>query len=701
MHRFYRCLVLALIGCGVLTGCGKPVDSIPLNVVLISIDTLRADHLGVYGYSFPTSPHIDAFAKDSMTFDHCLTPVPITLPSHTSMLTGLYPPHHSVRDNGTFSAPDDFPTLATILKNAGYLTYGLIGSFPLHSRFGLARGFDVWDEDFHHQKSGRLQVFFDERPAFEVARRAIALLEQERARPFFLFVHFFDVHQPWAPQEPFDRINPDLLYDGEIGVTDTAFEMILQKLRETNRWDNTIVILTADHGEGLYDHEEFSHSILLYEETTHVPLIIHVPGRAWRGRRPDTVSLVDIAPTVLDLLGIEPPEQMDGRSLIESPDPDRMVYMESLAGRLGHGWNDIRAGVVKQEKLILSSKREFYDLATDPREGHNLAPQRSEHVASAEARLRAEIEKLRLKAGAHTLETRFHAADDELRERLRALGYLSIDEPVEDLRELVDLKPGKDPRRHVGAISTMSVAANLINSGDINQALQVVNAELANDPTDKELLRYLIFAYAESGDFDRALLVFDRIGKAVERDVGLLHLRALIRWRKGDLEGARADAGKCTEMSSRTDHVLVLADILHAQGESEQALALLQSQYAKDPCSEDLALTLARLERSQKNRGGMRKAYEALLQCDSRNITALYNLGNLDMEDRHLEGAAARYRSALNLDPGYFPASYGLASIALQQGDSIRAQHLLEQVLEAAPPNSPYAKQAVAILEEF
>ncbi len=692
-------LIFATVAMG--TGCARMPESRPINVLLISIDTLRADHLGAYGYPLATSPHIDALATESMVFEHCLAPVPITLPSHTSMLTGMYPPHHSVRDNGTFTAPPEIPTLATILKEAGYSTHGIIGSFPLHSRFGLSRGFDVWDEDMQSHASSSVRVFFDERPASEVARRAIAMLEHETKDPFFMFVHFFDVHQPWEPQPPYDTLNRDLPYDGEIGAADAAVGMILQALRRDERWDNTLVIVTSDHGEGLNDHEEFSHSILLYEETMHVPLIVHIPGSTWQGRLDHTVSLVDIAPTILEVLGIDAPNAMDGRSLLEEPERERLIYMESLAGRLGHGWNDIRASVVDHEKLILSSQREYYDLADDPRERHNLASTRQDDVAAAETRLNQVIGELSERAGPHTLEARYQVADDELRERLRALGYLSVEGPIEDLRELADLEPGGDPLQHVEAINIMSIAAARINSGDIGGALQIVEAGLATDPSDVELLRYLILAYFESKNFEDALAVFSRMGPRMEHDVGLILLRTVTRWRLGDLQGALADAERCVELSPETRSIVLLADILHDNGRGERALEILAEQHEKDPCSRDLGLTEARIARSIGRQHISLEAYQNLVECNPRDITARYNLGNFFMEERDHDAAQAYYQEALSLDPGYYPAIYGIASIALQLGDLENAGRLLRQVLELAPVNSNYSRQAVAVLEEL
>ncbi len=701
MRRCTRSMALVLTAAITGMGCGAAQEKKPLNVLLISIDTLRADHLGTYGYQLPTSPQIDSLAEESMVFEHCLTPVPITLPAHTSMLTGMYPPHHSVRDNGTFTVPSDIPTLATILKEAGYSTYGVIGSFPLSSRFGLARGFDVWDEDMQSANTGNLQIFFDERPASEVARRAIAILEHDVTEPFFMFLHFFDVHQPWEPQPPYDTLNRDLPYDGEIGAVDAALGMILNTLRRDGRFDRTIVVVTADHGEGLNDHEEFSHSILLYEETTHVPLIVHIPGRGWRGRLKHTVSLVDIVPTVLEVLGIAAPSPLDGRSLLEEPLQDRLVYIESLAGRLGHGWNDIRAAVVDHEKLIVSEQREFYDLGRDPHERHNLASMRPDDLNNAELRLRTVVNELSVRAGTNTLSARYQMADDELRERLRALGYLSVEGPIEDLRELADLEPGRDPLQHVDAINTMSIAASRINSGDISGALQVVEAGLADDPSDLELLRYLIFAHLESRNFEAALAVFPRLGARMENDTGFIQLRALALWRLGDLQRALADAERCVELSSDTRHVLLMADILHDDGRSERALEILTEHQELDPCSRKLGLDLARIARSIGRLHVTRQSYEGLVKCDPRDISAQYNLGNLDLEELKLEGALKHYEGALSLDPGYYPAIYGMASIALKKGNDAGARHLLQRVLELAPVNSGYSRQAVAVLEEL
>jgi len=299
----------------VSVGCGPWQPPAPLNVILVSIDTLRADHLGCYGYDDIRTPNIDRFAERSLRFDRCFSAVPITLPSHTTMMTGMYPLRHSVRDNGTFMVPNDIPTVATTLGELGWRTAGVIGSFPLTSRFGLSRGFDIWDEDLSNQYVKVISLFFDERKADRVTRRALEALDDIDEDPFFLFVHYFDPHHPWDPPVAYSRQYSHLMYDGEIAFVDSWLGELLNDVERRGLFEKTVVIITADHGEGLGDHEEYTHSMLLYNETTRVPLLLYYPGV-----EPSTVStavsLVDIAPTIFELLGVEVAHEIDGHTLL-------------------------------------------------------------------------------------------------------------------------------------------------------------------------------------------------------------------------------------------------------------------------------------------------------------------------------------------------------------------------------------------------
>ena len=272
-------LILAAVAVAVATiSCGRQP---PLNVLLITLDTTRADHLGCYGYDAIETPNIDRLAAEGTLYERCYTPVPITLPSHLSILTGTYPVFHGVRENAGFYVADELDTLAEILNREGYATAAFVGAFPLDSQTGLDQGFELYDDNYpsslEEGQHPSLRGAFDERPAAEVVQPAIAWIDQRGAAPFFLWTHFFDPHQPQIPPSPYRERYADALYDGEIASVDEAIGRLLTRIAERGFLDRTLVVVTADHGEGLGDHGELTHALLLHSSTVRVPLIVRDP----------------------------------------------------------------------------------------------------------------------------------------------------------------------------------------------------------------------------------------------------------------------------------------------------------------------------------------------------------------------------------------------------------------------------------------
>jgi arylsulfatase A-like enzyme len=316
-----------------------------LNVILISIDTLRADALGCYGGEIVPTPNIDRLAANGTRFTECKAPVPLTLPSHTSMFTGTYPPYHGVRDN-EIAVPAELAFLSEILGDNGYRTAGIIGGFPLDDVFGFDQGFDYYDDDFTRGRGTSLVK--SETPAEVLVPRCKKWLAENARDPFFLFVHFYDPHKPYSPSEMYYRRYKDKPYYGEVALVDDAIGEIIGSLERYGVADNTLVILTADHGEALGDHGEITHGFFVYEATQHVPLIFYCPGLIQDGRDVDgAVSIVDIFPTVLNMLGIDTPAPVQGESLVpllyRKSKVDRPIYEETLYGTEIFGWAPLYA----------------------------------------------------------------------------------------------------------------------------------------------------------------------------------------------------------------------------------------------------------------------------------------------------------------------------------------------------------------------
>jgi hypothetical protein len=335
-------IVLLTIGCGPGASPGANLDQLrgdrKLNVLLVTLDTTRADHIGVYGFDQVDTPVIDGLAARGVTFMRAYASTPLTLPSHTSLFTGTHPPYHGVRDNGVHVAPEGLQTLAESFQQAGYRTGAFVGAFVLDSRWGLAQGFDRYFDDFELPKQQEIFLGRVQRPGSEVIDTALAWAGEDDTTPFFMWVHLYDPHTPYDPPEPFRSryANP---YVGEIAWTDSLVGRLTSWLDDSGRSDDTYVAVTADHGESLGEHGENEHGLLLYESAIRVPLIIATPFDEPRGiQRHEPVSLIDVMPTMLELTGLQTPEVVHGRSLVPlfTQDtevegwPDEPVYAETF-----------------------------------------------------------------------------------------------------------------------------------------------------------------------------------------------------------------------------------------------------------------------------------------------------------------------------------------------------------------------------------
>jgi arylsulfatase A-like enzyme len=365
------------------------------SVLLITLDTTRADRLGCYGNKDGLTPFLDGFAKKSALFTHCETNVPLTLPSHTTIMSGWLPMRHGVRVNVEMAVPKNIPLLAPAFKEAGYDTAAFISASVLLRRYGLDRGFDVYDDSFYD----RVKKGHQKANAQETLAKAGAWLSG-RKTPFFCWVHLFDPHVPYAAPEPYGSKFKEHPYDGEIAYMDHSLQEFFSAISATVNTDDLIVIFCGDHGEALGDHGEMDHGIFLYESTTHVPLLIHEPGRNEERTVNDLAALFDLAPTIRDLAGL-PPAEADGRSLVPALGGaslgERKVLMESMEGLLTYGWAALYGDTDGNQKYILAPRPELYDLVKDPKETDNvikgypaLAQAFKEEILSSQKNIRTE-----------------------------------------------------------------------------------------------------------------------------------------------------------------------------------------------------------------------------------------------------------------------------------------------------------------------
>jgi arylsulfatase A-like enzyme/predicted negative regulator of RcsB-dependent stress response len=467
----------------------------------MTLDTTRADHLGCYGYERAETPALDRLARAGIRFSDAVAPTSMTLPSHTSIFTGLDPPHHGVRDNAEYILTAAYTTLAEILRDHGYETVAFVSSFVLDSRFGLDQGFQHYDDQVA-TSTDEAFGHSNQRDAGAVTQAVIRWLTQRKDnRPFFAWVHYFDPHEPYQPPPPFAERFHDRPYDGEIAYMDSQIGRLLDALQQTGLWGRTLIIAIGDHGESLGEHEEATHGLLIYEATQHVPLILACPG-LFRGPhvvRDSVVSATDTFPTVLDLLGVRHEGRCDGKSLLSAwNDTQRVVYMETLHTYLAHGWAPLYGLRRHGEKYILAPRPEFYDLQSDPHELRSLynggSTSAKKSIATLEGLIAARLPE---DPSAEEAAAVARLQTPETLQRLASLGYVSGDSADGTVGVL-------DPKDMMPTWRKIREARRLIQIGRPEQALGISLEALQESPHNRNVLHHLGEIYIQMKRIDEA-----------------------------------------------------------------------------------------------------------------------------------------------------------------------------------------------------
>ena len=623
------------------------------NVLLVTIDTLRADRLGAYGG--PPTAAIDALSARGVRFARAYAHAPMTLPSHVSILTGLLPPVHGVRNNGTFRLDPSVLTLASLLRAAGYRTGAFVGAFVLDRRFGLDQGFDVYD-DLYRESRNRADFRFDERRAPEVLQPAADWILSGRARaearvgqrpadqtmPWFAWVHLFDPHAPYDAPEA----RTADLYDNEIAFTDAALGAFLSRLRGAGGLDRTLIALTADHGEGLGDHGEATHGLFAYDTTLRVPLVIAGPGIAPRVGS-DLAAHVDLLPTVLDLLGLDAPDGLPGISLrgaMNGDDPGpRALYFEALDANLTRRWAPLTGTVRGAWKYIDLPIDELYDLEADPDETTNLATTRPRERDT----LRVALDDLRRRFGpAGPAEALPPDADTEA--RLRALGYTAVAPGPAAAGRYTD---DDDPKRLVDLDRRYNDALAQATAGALDEAAASLRTIIAARPDF-------------TGAYTTAASILIQAGRPAEA-VDLLG-------------AARAQGLDSPQIADR------LGAAQLAAGRPAEAAAALEPLAAAPAPTIDSLNTLGVAYAELGRAADARRLFDRVLAVDPKSPGTWNNVGLLDLHAGRLDAAAAAFRRAVAADPAYTAAWQGLGA-ALVERDRAAAIDAWTRVVELAP----------------
>src|SRR6266446_259430 len=450
------------------------------NVVFITIDTLRPDHLGCYGDKQIGTPNIDALAADSSRFERAYTAVPVTLPSHTAIFTGTYPIYSGMHDFAANKLNPTQATLASVLKENGYTTGAVIGSAVLDSRFGLNHGFDFYYDHFDFNRLQESNLDEMERPGDIVADVTLDWLSKNYQKKFFLWMHLYDPHYPYRPPAPYSEEYRDRPYDGEIAFADAQVGRLLEFLKNKGLYQSTLIVLSGDHGESLGEHGEKTHGFFIYNATLHVPLIIHLAGGVHARTVANLVNLADLMPTVLAALNIQIPAQVQGQSLLplmspKKEDNARSLYAETFLPRLHFNWSELRGVETETYHFIDAPKPELYDLRKDPGETHNLYADRKAVAEEMRARLTALIRQY--SAGQELAEKT--GLDPALMERLKSLGYAGFSgggSPTITDRAL------PDPKDRIQVYELISDAIAESQHGDYTDSTEKLNLALKTEP---------------------------------------------------------------------------------------------------------------------------------------------------------------------------------------------------------------------------
>ena len=446
-------------------------DAAGFNLLLVTLDTTRADRLGCYGYEPAHTPAIDSLVNHGVRFDDAVTSVPITLPSHATMLTGLYPPNHGAHDNGVNRVVAEHVTLAETLAARGYDTAAIIGAFVLDARFGLSQGFALYDFEAEKEDRETGEALAD-RPANEVTDAALHWLAQRGERqattPFFLWVHYFDPHRPFKPPIEYLRAAHDQPYDAEIAFMDAQFQRLLDELDRRGLRERTLIAVASDHGEGLGEHEEVTHGMLTYEGTMRTAFILSCPALFDRAYRDSdrVVGLVDLRPTLEDLLGIPLTKPCDGQSLLGTErDPDRAIYFETVLPLHRAGWSPLYGLRRHRDKYVLAPQSEYFDLPDDPKENSNLYSSNPPGLAPLSRQLAEMME--RWGSGGQDNSAQRTMTAEEIN-RLAALGYVGGEETPSSTDNL------PDPKVMIPLVRPIMHARALVAQGRYQEALPMV-----------------------------------------------------------------------------------------------------------------------------------------------------------------------------------------------------------------------------------
>jgi arylsulfatase A-like enzyme len=567
------------------------------NIIFITIDTLRADHLSCYGYKSKTSPNIDLLAKKSFLCTNVMAQVPLTLPSHATIFTGRSPISHGIKNNANFILDESEMTLAEVLKNKGYKTAAVIGGFPLISYFGLDQGFDHYDDQLNTRQY-QVETAELERNARDVTDAALTWLKQNKQHLVFMWIHYYDPHLPYDPPKNYKN-NFENRYDSEINFVDNQIGRLLSHLKDSKLFHETMLVITSDHGEGLGDHFEKDHGIFLYNSTLEIPLILKPASIIVKPREVDIqIATQDIMPTILDILGFSPPDDIDGISLAKFfKDQPKLpatdlppFYIESYYPYFKYKWSILRGIVWKGYKFVDAPSYELYDLMNDKKEIQNLYQKNNKIYVKLKEALNDILAKKETK-------DQFHEIDEEVMQKLKSLGYVGSDPdaPIEDISSL------PDPKSRIQLLQKIEEAKKLLSRKDYKSAVLLLERVMQQDKTNPVIYNNLGIAFRKLGDRGKAFYYF-REGLKHDPGNAFLHNNLGLLYRE---QGEYSLAIKEYQASIHNDPLFLgayvnLSVAQFKSGKKEEAIKTIEKVLEQDPNFPEARRLLRTFENERK-----------------------------------------------------------------------------------------------------
>jgi arylsulfatase A-like enzyme/tetratricopeptide (TPR) repeat protein len=652
-----------------------------VSVLLVTIDTLRADHLRAYSATGTETPAASRIAREGIRFTAAYTPVPLTLPAHSSIMTGLQPFTHGVRDNGGFYLEPSHRTLATILKEHGFQTAAFVSAFVLDSRWGLGSGFDEYFDRFEVSTADLAAMARVQRPGGDTWRQARSWLDDHVQDRFFVWLHLFDPHTPYTPPEPFQTRYADRPYDGEIAYADSIVGEVLQYLEQHGVLDRTIVVFLSDHGEGLGDHGEDEHGLLLFDSTLHVPWMIRLPNRTRAGAAIDRpVSLIDVTPTILGLLGISTSQPFDGLNLAPlvtgvGTVHEEALYAETYFPRLHFDWSELTSLRDDRYKLIRSPRSRLYDYRADPTESHDLSVPRAAVVSALDRTLTA------ITARHASAPPIARGLDPDAAQRLGSLGYIGTG--ISDRALVSATRP--DPSDKAGLYRSLTRARALLEKGESEAGTRELRRIVLEDPELEPARRLLREYWLEHRQIREGL---DWFGSAAARRTDSPAL--LVEVGRFERAAGRLDQAIATfdqALAKQNDSIEALtaaAEALRQAGQNERALDLFKRAASKTsdaPPRMRVAETLIKMGRLTE----ADQVLSSALAVDSHISGAHYLLAQIAEQQHDLQRAEREYRLEMALSTWDYRAPFNLAALVGGRNDHAEQVGLLESIPRIAP----------------